>query len=78
VIALAFINKTLEMGPTVQSRVGSHRGAEERISDTFSPETHVIYRSTLSLQTIIRAITTPNIASPVMNQPDPLRSVSVQ
>jgi len=75
VITLSFINEIEMEPPTVQSRVGSHR-AEERISDAFSPETYATPVN--SLQTVIGTITTPNMASPVMNQLDYLRSVPVQ
>ena len=71
-IALAFIDKTLEIEPpTVQSRIDNHRAAEEKISDAFSPDTIPVN----SLQTVIGAITIPNIAFPFMNQHDPLRCV---
>jgi hypothetical protein len=54
----------------VQSRVGSHR-AEERISYVFSSETHAIPVNPLPADSHRDHY---NMASPVVNQPDPLRS----
>ena len=62
-----------------QNNANSYRaaeeGSEEKISDAFSQKP-TPYQSTLSVQTVIGTITTPNGFS-IMSQPDPLSSVPV-